>query len=183
MNSLRLRSTLALACAAALILHQYASAAAPTNERPNIVVILIDDMGFSDLQCYGGEVPTPNINKLAGEGVRFTQFYNTARCSPSRAALLTGLYPHQAGLGFLDNMIVPNSKGTQGKLRDDCVTMPEVLDDAGYFTFMTGKWHLGQTHGTPPHERGFMRSLSAPYGELYFPNQKQRRDLGLVLNG
>jgi arylsulfatase len=86
-------------------------------------------------------------------------------------------------MGFLDSMVVAGSKGTQGKLRDDCVTMAEVLDDAGYFTMMTGKWHLGQTHGTPPHERGFMRSLSAPYGELYFPNQKQRRDLGLVLNG
>lgn len=183
MNSLRLRSTLALACAAALILHTFASAAARTKERPNIVVILIDDMGFSDLQCYGGEVPTPNINKLAGEGVRFTQFYNTARCSPSRAALLTGLYPHEAGMGFLDNMVVPGSKGTQGRLRDDCVTMAEVLDDAGYFTFMTGKWHLGHMHGTPPDKRGFMRSLMAPIGELYFPNQKQRRSEGLVLNG
>ena len=70
-------------------------------------------MGFSDLQCYGGEVPTPNINKLADEGVRFTQFYNTARCSPSRAALLTGLYPHQAGMGFLENLVVPGSKGTK----------------------------------------------------------------------
>src|SRR4051812_1549045 len=183
MNSLKFRATLALACAAALILHTYASAAAPTNARPNIVVILIDDMGFSDLQCYGGEVPTPNINKLAKEGVRFTQFYNTARCSPSRAALLTGLYPHEAGMGFLDNMVVPGSRGTRGKLRDDCVTMAEVLDDAGYFTMMTGKWHLGHMHGTPPDKRGFMRSLMAPIGELYFPNQKQRRNEGLVLNG
>jgi arylsulfatase A-like enzyme len=183
MNSTQLRLTPALACTAALLFCNFSHAADKKADRPNVVVILIDDMGFSDLQCYGGEVPTPNINKLANEGVRFTQFYNTARCSPSRAALLTGLYPHEAGLGFLDSMIVPGSKGTQGKLRDDCVTMAEVLDDAGYFTMMTGKWHLGQTHGTPPHERGFMRSLSAPYGELYFPNQKQRRDLGLVLNG
>jgi arylsulfatase A-like enzyme len=183
MNSLKFRATLALTFAVALILHTYASAAGPTKERPNIVVILIDDMGFSDLQCYGGEVPTPNINKLASEGVRFTQFYNTARCSPSRAALLTGLYPHEAGLGFLDNMVIPGSRGTQGKLRDDCVTMAEVLDDAGYFTCMAGKWHLGATHGTPPAKRGFMRSLAAAYGELYFPDQKQRRELGLLLNG
>jgi arylsulfatase A-like enzyme len=183
MNSFKLRCTLALACVAALLLHTWTLAAPQTKEPPNVVVILIDDMGFSDLQCYGGEVPTPNINKLADEGVRFTQFYNTARCSPSRAALLTGLYPHQAGLGFLDNMVVPNSKGTQGKLRDDCVTMAEVLQDAGYFTFMTGKWHLGSMHGTPPDKRGFMRSLCAPIGELYFPNQKQRRNEGLVLNG
>src|SRR5262245_8806345 len=95
----------ALACAAVLLLRALAPAASespkPDHKRPNIVVVLIDDMGFSDLQCYGGEVPTPNINKLASEGVRFTQFYNTARCSPSRAALMTGLYPHEAGMGFL----------------------------------------------------------------------------------
>ena len=140
-------------------------------------------MGFSDLGCYGGEVPTPNIDKLADDGVRFTQFYNTARCSPSRAALLTGLYPHQAGMGYLDNLVVPGSKGTQGRLRDDCVTMAEVLGDAGYFTIMTGKWHLGHDHGTPPWQRGFMRSLSSPIGELYFPNQQQRREDGIRLNG
>jgi arylsulfatase A-like enzyme len=183
MNSFKLGLMPALACAAALLLHNVTLAADKKADRPNVVVILIDDMGFSDLQCYGGDVPTPNINKLAGEGVRFTQFYNTARCSPSRAALLTGLYPHEAGMGFLDNMVVPGSKGTQGRLRDDCVTMAEVLDDAGYFTIMTGKWHLGSMHGTPPHERGFTRSLAAPIGELYFPDQDQRRDVGLVLNG
>jgi arylsulfatase len=183
MNSFRLRSAPALACAAALLVHISAFAASETKARPNVVVILIDDMGFADLQCYGGEVPTPNINKLASEGIRFTQFYNTARCSPSRAALLTGLYPHQAGLGFLDNMVVENSKGTQGRLRDDCVTMAEVLEDAGYLTFMTGKWHLGHMHGTPPAKRGFMRSLCAPIGELYFPDQKQRRAEGILFNG
>lgn len=177
----------AFTCAATLIVHffvqaQRANAAAPV-ERPNIIVILIDDMGFSDLGCYGGEVPTPNINQLAVDGVRFQQFYNTARCSPSRAALLTGLYPHQAGLGFLDNMVVPGSKGTQGRLRNDCVTLGEVLQSAGYFTFMTGKWHLGHMHGTPPAERGFMRSLCAPIGEFYFPNQKQRRNEGILFNG
>ena len=183
MKSFKLRIISALACAAALLLHVPADAAPETKGRPNVVVILIDDMGFSDLQCYGSEVPTPNINKLASEGVRFTQFYNTARCSPSRAALLTGLYPHQAGLGFLDNMVVENSKGTQGRLRDDCVTMAEVLQDAGYFTFMTGKWHLGHMHGTPPAKRGFMRSLAPPIGEFYFPNQKQRRNDGILFNG
>ncbi len=187
MNTPKLRIAPALACAAALLLHTSTLAAeskTPSGKkRPNVVVILIDDMGFSDLQCYGGDVPTPNINKLADEGVRFKQFYNTARCSPSRAALLTGLYPHQAGMGFLENLVIPGSKGTQGRLRDDCVTMAEVLDDAGYFTIMTGKWHLGFSHGTPPHQRGFMRSLCAPIGELYFPNQQQRREPGLVLNG
>jgi arylsulfatase A-like enzyme len=156
-------------------------AAAP--ERPNIIVILIDDMGWSDFGCYGSEIPTPNIDALAAGGLRFTQFYNTARCSPTRASLLTGLYPHQAGMGHLDNTIFENSKGTQGRLREDCVTMGEVLGDAGYFTIMTGKWHMGQNNGTPPWSRGFMRSLNSAIGETYFPNQKQRREHGLHLNG
>src|SRR6185436_1553815 len=77
--------------------------------RPNIVVILVDDMGFADIGCYGSEIPTPHLDKLAADGVRFTQFYNTARCSTTRASLLTGLYPHQAGMGWLDNMVRPSS--------------------------------------------------------------------------
>jgi arylsulfatase A-like enzyme len=156
---------------------------AAESARPNIIVILIDDMGFSDFGCYGSEIPTPHIDALAAGGLRFTQFYNTARCSPTRASLLTGLYPHQAGMGHLDNTIRENSKGTQGRLRQDCVTMAEVLGDAGYFTIMTGKWHLGQNNGTPPWSRGFLRSLNSAIGETYFPNQKQRREHGLHLNG
>ena len=151
--------------------------------RPNIIVILIDDMGWSDLGCYGGEVPTPNIDALANGGVRFTQFYNTARCSPTRASLMTGLYPHQAGMGFLDNLVRPGSVGTQGRLRDDCVTMGEVLGDAGYFTIMTGKWHMGQQHGTPPWKRGFHRHLNSASGELYFKNQRGKTNTKLFLNG
>ena len=139
---------------------------------PNIVVVLVDDMGFSDLGCYGSEIPTPNLDQLAADGVRFTHFYNTARCSPSRAALLTGLYPHQAGMGFLDGLVKPKGKGTFGRLLPRCVTMAEVLKPAGYFTAITGKWHLGQNHGCVPWERGFMRTLTAPFGEIYFPNQE-----------
>ena len=119
-------------------------------KRPNVVVILVDDMGFSDIGCYGGEIPTPNIDRLAARGVRFTQFYNTARCSPSRAALLTGLYPHEAGMGHLDNDVRPGSRGYRGRLVDESVTIAEVLQPAGYFTAMTGKWHVGQQHGTGP---------------------------------
>src|SRR5262249_24319865 len=85
-------------------------------DRPNIVVVLVDDLGFSDIGCYGGEVPTPNLDRLASRGVRFTQAYNAARCSPTRASLLTGLYPHQAGMGWLDNKVEPGSKGFHGKL-------------------------------------------------------------------
>lgn len=149
--------------------------------RPNIVIFLVDDMGWSDIGCYGSEVPTPNLDSLAKSGVRFTQFYNTARCSPTRASLMTGLYPHQAGLGHLDNIVHEGTKGTQGRLRDDCVTIAEVLKDAGYFTAMTGKWHLGQQHGTTPWGRGFTRSFNSPAGGIYFPKQNRRPEI--YLNG
>ena len=140
-------------------------------KRPNIVVILVDDMGWSDIGPYGGEIPTPNLDALAARGVRFTQFYSTPRCSPTRASLLTGLYPHQAGMGHLDNVIRAGSAGTTGRLNDRSVTIAEVLGKAGYFTAMSGKWHLGQDHGSPPWQRGFDRVLSLRAGGMYFPNQ------------
>ncbi|HEX4795775.1 MAG TPA: arylsulfatase [Humisphaera sp.] len=108
--------------------------------RPNIIIILADDMGFSDLGCYGGEIRTPNIDRLASEGVRFTQFYNMARCCPTRAALMTGLYPHQAGVGTMNQDL--GKPAYQGELNDRCVTIAEVLADSGYHTGMAGKWHL-----------------------------------------
>src|ERR1700723_2323736 len=98
---------------------------AVADDRPNIVVVLVDDMGFSDIGPYGGEVPTPNLDRLAARGVRFTQAYNAARCSPTRASLLTGLYPHQAGMGWLDTRVEPNSKGIHGRLLPRSVTMAE----------------------------------------------------------
>lgn len=155
--------------------------AAPS--KPNVVVILADDMGWSDIGCYGGEISTPNLDKLAQGGVRFTQFYNTARCSPSRASLLTGLYPHEAGMGYLDDLVKPNSQGTHGRLNNRAVTMAEALNTNGYFTAMTGKWHLGQKQGTTPWNRGFQRSLNSARGGIYFPNQKNRADTNLFLNG
>ncbi|HEX4129637.1 MAG TPA: arylsulfatase [Pirellulales bacterium] len=151
---------------------------------PNIVVVLVDDMGFSDIGCYGSEVPTPRLDRLAADGIRFTQFYNTPRCSPTRAALLTGLYSQQAGMGWLDSKVEPNSRGFHGRLLPRCVTIAEVLRDAGYFTAMTGKWHLGQQNGTPPWKRGFVRSLNSRYGEVYFPHEKDRPGTeNLYLNG
>jgi arylsulfatase len=96
---------LLLALSSFVLLHSSLAA-----ERPNILVILVDDMGFSDLGCYGSEIPTPNLDALAAGGVRFTQFYNTARCSTTRASLMTGLYPHQAGMGYLDGLKLPESK-------------------------------------------------------------------------
>ncbi len=147
-----------------------AEEAAPA--RPNIVMILADDLGFSDVGCFGSEVPTPNLDALAGGGLRFSQFYNCARCSPSRASLLTGLYPHQAGMGALDNIVKPESRGTFGRLLDRSVTLAEVLGSAGYHTSVAGKWHVGLNHGTPPWARGFQRSFVSG-GGTYFRDQKQ----------
>jgi arylsulfatase len=139
-------------------------------KRPNIIVILVDDMGFSDIGCYGSEIPTPNLDRLAHEGLRFTQFYNTGRCCPSRAALLTGLYSQQAGIGhMLGDDELP---GYRGRLNDQCTTIAEVLRSAGYSTSMTGKWHVGQNHGVVPWERGFDHSLNSPAGGFYFPSPK-----------
>ncbi|RYX86531.1 arylsulfatase [bacterium] len=157
---------------------------AATANRPNIVVIMADDMGFSDIGCYGGEIKTPNLDKLAQGGVRFTQFYNTARCCPTRASLLTGLYPHEAGVGHMLNREVgddgkPLAGYTEG-LNDQCVTLGEVMRSAGYFTAMTGKWHVGQAAGVVPWKRGFDRSLNAPAGGFYFPEGTKA---SLFLNG
>jgi arylsulfatase A-like enzyme len=151
-----------------------ATPAARADTRPNVIVVLVDDMGWSDIGAYGGEIPTPNLDALAARGVRFTQFYATPRCSPTRSSLLTGLYPHQAGMGHLDNVIRPGSSGTTGRLNDRSVTIAEVLREAGYFTAMSGKWHLGQDHGSPPWQRGFDRVLSLRAGGMYFPNQNFR---------
>ena len=123
--------------------------------RPNIVLILADDMGFSDLGSYGGEINTPNIDQLAYDGLRFTNFYNTGRCCPTRASLLTGLYPHQAGVG---RMVYNNYGGAyQGFLNKESVTLAEVLRDSGYKTIMSGKWHVGHKEGQWPTDRGFDR--------------------------
>ena len=130
--------------------------------RPNIVVILADDFGYSDLGCYGSEIATPNIDKLATQGVRFTQFYNAARCCPTRASLLTGLYPHQAGMGWMTGNRT-EFPGYSGELSHDAMTIGEVLRPAGYATYMTGKWHLTSTarpkapRDNWPIQRGFDR--------------------------
>ena len=134
----------------------------PEPNRPNIILILSDDMGYSDLGCYGGEVETPNLDALAANGLRFTQFYNGARCCPTRASLMTGCYPHQTGIGHMTN--TPNNftqhdlgiAEYRGFLNKNCVTIAEVLKDAGYTTLMTGKWHLGISDKSKwPLQRGF----------------------------
>lgn len=136
------------------------SHAAPAS-RPNIVLIMSDDMGYSDIGCYGGEIDTPNLNRLAERGVRFTQFYNCGRCCPTRASLVTGLYPHQAGIGWMTTD--RGHDGYRGDLNRQCVTIAEVLGPAGYATYMSGKWHM--TKATRPEgpkdnwplQRGFHR--------------------------
>jgi len=168
------RSTIVAAVAAAIVVAFGAlreTPAAQTDARPNIIVVLVDDMGWSDIGPYGSEIPTPNLDALAARGVRFTQFYSTPRCSPTRASLLTGVYPHQAGMGHLEDVVRRGSAGTTGRLNDRSVTIAEVLRDAGYFTAMAGKWHLGQDNGTPPWQRGFDRVLSLRQGGMFFPNQ------------
>lgn len=110
-------------------------------KRPNIVLILVDDMGYSDIGCFGSEIATPNLDRLSAKGVRFTQMYNGARCCPSRASILTGLYPHQAGIGHMTTDL--GLPAYQGYLNDRCVTIAEALGDSGYYTLMAGKWHVG----------------------------------------
>ncbi|SEE97538.1 arylsulfatase [Ruania alba] len=125
--------------------------------RPNVLLILADDLGFSDLGCYGAEIRTPHLDALAENGVRMSQFCNTARCSPARASLLTGLHPHQTGIGILTGDSGP--AGYPGTLNDRCVTMAEVLREHGYVTAMRGKWHLSAQMHIPddawPTRRGF----------------------------
>ena len=110
-------------------------------KQPNILLIVADDLGFSDLGCYGGEIETPQLDKLAENGIRFTRFYSTGRCCPSRASILTGLYPHRAGLGHMVKDL--GQPGYRGRVSDDAVTIAQVLQLAGYRTFISGKWHLG----------------------------------------
>ena len=125
-------------------------------KRPNVILILADDMGYSDIGCYGGEMRTPNLDRLAQEGIRFTQFYNTARSCPSRASLLTGLHPAQTGIGHMTHKVY-QGKNYQGYLNDECVTLAEVVSDAGYSTAISGKWHVGTEEEAWPFHRGFQQ--------------------------
>jgi arylsulfatase A-like enzyme len=152
--------------------------------RPNIILILADDMGFSDIGCFGSEIQTPNLDRLGAAGIRFTQAYNCARCCPTRASLLTGLYPHQAGVGHMvGNYGIP---AYQGYLRNDCVTLGEALGAGGYRTMLSGKWHVGGiyprndpagwTLGDPerpvPIDRGFDEWYGTPAGAGSYFNPK-----------
>ena len=132
-------------------------------ERPNIVIILADDMGYADMGSFGGEIKTPNLDALANNGVRFTQFYTHASCSPTRSTMLSGVDTHLNGLGNMDEWTAPNQKGKpgyEGYLNDSVVTLPQLLKQSGYHTYMAGKWHLGKAPDKIPRARGFERDFS-----------------------
>lgn len=136
-------------------------------KKPNIIVIMSDDMGFSDLGCYGSEIATPNLDLLATGGLRFTQFYNTARCCPTRASLLTGLYPHQAGIGHM--MDDKGKPGYTGNLNQQCRTIAEILKPAGYRNYAVGKWHVTRhtAEAGPKHNWPLQRGFDRFYGTIH----------------
>ena len=162
----RLRGRLSVARllgAAALLALPVAAVAADAPRRPNIVVILGDDLGFSDLGSFGGEIRTPNLDSLARDGVRFSNFYTHASCSPTRSMLLSGVDTHLNGLGNMSEWTAPNQRGVpgyEGHLNTRVATLPQLLKGAGYHTYMVGKWHLGKAPDLIPAARGFERDFS-----------------------
>ncbi len=156
MNShMSVRNTLSIACTTVIVvLLTFSTCVFSYANRPNVVILFADDLGYSDIGCFGGEIETPALDQLAANGIRFTQFYNAGRCCPSRASLLTGLYPHQAGMGLMVYRNYPG-EGYRGHLNDRCVTFGNVLKSADYQTYMVGKWHAGHKLETRPEVRGF----------------------------
>ncbi len=168
-----------------LLLNACTPATETVTSPPNILLILVDDMGYSDLSCYGSEIATPHIDSLAYNGLRLTQFYNAARCCPTRAALLTGLYPHQAGMGHQNQ-----DKGLpsySGRINENATTIAEVLQRQGYATYQVGKWHVGNTEPFWPGNKGFDQYLTLIEGAMsYFndwPWAKNQDTLEMRYNG
>jgi len=152
-------AVLAVVCSLLGVASARSADKASSGDRPNIVLIMCDDMGYSDVGCYGGEIHTPHIDRLAAEGLRFTQFYNCAKCTTTRASVITGLHPR---------------RGKGGLLRQDMVTLGEVLRAAGYQTALSGKWHLGRGETTHPFHRGFDEYYGLLDGCCNFFNPVQR---------
>ena len=162
-NLTRMQKALCAAFMAAAFAAPAVAVAADAPRRPNIVIILGDDLGFADLGSYGSEIRTPAIDALAKQGVRFTNFYTHASSSPTRSMLLSGVDTHLSGLGNMDEWIAPNQRGAvgyEGYLNDRVVTMPQLLKAAGYHTYMVGKWHMGKAPDQIPAARGFERDFS-----------------------
>ena len=160
----------------------FSSALAIGQSRPNVIIVMADDMGWSDIGCYGSEIETPNLDRLAKNGLRFTQFYNTGRCCPTRASLLTGTYPHQAGIGHMMNDT--GLPGYKGDLGSDVQTIAEVLKPAKYSTYLSGKWHVtpkihpGSSQHNWPRQRGFDRFYGTIHGagSFFDPNSLTRQN-------
>ncbi len=168
-----------------LLLPLIPAAAASAQERPNVVLILADDMGYSDLGCMGSEIETPNLDELARQGVLMTNFCNVSKSCPSRAALLTGLYSWRAGMGAMTNhgSTIP---AYQGYLNENCVTIAEVLKESGYSTYISGKWHVGDAEQYWPEHRGFEQTFHIPNGGgvYFYPSLfPQRQDRLIYRNG
>lgn len=134
-----------------------------SRQKPNFLIIVVDDVGMADLGSFGGEIPTPHLDAIAEKGIRFSNFHTAPTCSPTRAMLLTGLTPHQAGLGNMYELLAPNQKGSKnyrGELNDETITLSTILQQQGYNTYISGKWHLGGSPDTIPSARGFDRSFT-----------------------
>ena len=136
-------------------------------KRPNIVLILADDLGFSDIQPYGSEISTPNLTRLAVQGLRFSNYHTSASCAPTRAMLLTGVDSHRAGVANIAEALTPAqaySPFYRGTLNHKDVTIATLLKDAGYHTYMSGKWHLGyEDKSLMPINRGFEQTVMRPF--------------------
>ena len=162
-----------------IIIFTLALASCSKDKRPNVLLIVADDLGYADLGCYGSDIHTPNIDKLASEGIRFTQFHTSPYCAPTRAMLLSGNNNHVAGMGRQGG--APKGSweegkpGYEGHLSDRIVPMPLLLKDAGYHTYMIGKWHLGKEPDQSPYEKGFERSFSLLQG-----GGNHYNDIGLI---
>ena len=157
----------ALVCVVFVSLFILGSAAKAENTRPNILLIVVDDLGYSDIGGFGGEIRTPNIDSLAKSGVRLTNFYTAPTCSPTRSMLMSGTDHHLAGLGTMNEALAPNQRGKpgyEGYLNDRVVTFASLLRDGGYNTFMAGKWHLGENPEQDPFRRGFEKSYTMLIG-------------------
>ena len=142
---------------------QQGTASQSSDRRPNVVIILADDMGYSDIGAFGSEIKTPNMDSLADIGVRFTNFYTHASCSPTRSMLLSGVDTHVNGLGNMAEWTAPNQRGEpgyEGYLNDRVATLPELLRESGYHTYMVGKWHMGKAPDKIPVARGFERDFT-----------------------
>jgi arylsulfatase len=150
-------------------------------KQPNIVIILADDLGYSDIGCMGGEIETPNLDALAKNGLLFTHCYNASRCAPSRASLLTGLYQHRTGIGHMVEDY--GYTAYRGFLNKKCATIAEVLGETGYTTIMTGKWHVGSDEEHWPDKRGFENYFGSPRGGGYYFYPSKFIDRPLYRNG